>query len=264
MLHSKIYIFFISLLTLLTLSLPLLAEFIILVSAESTKLYRFKFFEYQFEVSHGDIFLIQSIGIMTIVFLTFLIQYFNIYRPFKNFNDLRRESFKHTFNGPIKNLENQISDIRLNVMRVKTYLNIFGVIYIRKAYPIFHIGFKQEHKDKYTNFWIIKFFRWERAQGICGLSVIKEEPLVGDLRKQEENDYHLSKHKLELTKDIRLVFSFPIIKWFDKKYKVVGVVNIDTQDGDFATFLLSDDGRNLMGDILNHFKNYSYFVSYWI
>ena len=264
MFNRKIYITLITLATLFTLFLPLIAEVIVLISDEGDKIYKFEFLSYQIEVSYKDLFFIQIIVIIVIVALTFGVQYYNIYRPFKKFNDLRYETFKHTFREPLKNLEEQISDIRLNVMKLQTVLNVFDIIYIKKTIPIFHVGFSPEHRDKYIKFWILKFFRFKYSQGICGSSIIKEEPLVGDLRIQGENNYHLSKHNLELTKDIRLVFSYPIIKWFDKKYKIVGVVNIDTHDEEFATFLLSDKGKSLLKNILRHFKYYSYFISDWM
>ncbi|MEW6417214.1 MAG: hypothetical protein AB1480_03725 [Nitrospirota bacterium] len=67
----------------------------------------------------------------------------------------------------------------------------------------------------------------------------------------------MSEHKLTLTKNLKFVLSIPLIQWYDNTYVVKGVINVDANDDETASYLFSDSGRPKLEEITAYFKNYA-------
>lgn len=258
----KLYVFFITLLTLLTLSLSLAPD--IFSDGEFIKpIYTFKIFDSQLNITKVLIFKVSLIFI--IVFLTYQVQNRSVYRPFVRHEQLRSESFDAVFKPYLEQIKNEgIKDLRFNVMKKRTYLKLGNFLRIQKLLPIYHFGFEQNHLDRCLNFWIVVLPFFNKIQGVCGLSLYEETAKLADLRKANPSVFRLSKHKLKLTENLKFILSIPLIQWQDNKYSIRGVMNIDTNDTETADLLFSDNDKVHLKKITEYFENYADYISKWL
>lgn len=257
----KLYIIVVSTVTFITLSMPLISE---IPNLNDTQLIHVSMFRIDFDTTKKSLFFLRLLIISFVSGVTFLIQYYKIYKPFTTIDLLREKTFNFIFEPQLKKLRGKsIKNLRFNIMKKRTYLKIKNILYVYRLQPLYHSGFRPDHRDKCLSFWIIKTPFYSTVQGVCGLALSEEVPKIGDLIMTEHYNFELAGRKLDLSKGLKFILSIPIFRWSnDNQYSVVGVLNIDTHDKKSASILLSD--KDYLNNVIQYFSDCSDYISGWL
>ena len=126
--------------------------------------------------------------------------------------------------------------LRINVMKARKPLKYLFLCHRLDA--IYHYGFEPKHRDTHLSFLVCKWFNF--AQGNCGEAFLTEEPQLADLT--EGVPYELMSE--------------------NPTPKVVGVINIDTNDEELIRDWVDDE--ECLRSIIDAFENHAKIVSHFI
>lgn len=150
--------------------------------------------------------------------------------------------------------------LRINVMKARKPLKYLFLCHRLDA--IYHYGFEPKHRDTHLSFLVCKWFNF--AQGNCGEAFLTEEPQLADLTEGVPYEYRLSENKIRKTDYIKGIISIPVFELMSENTtpKVVGVINIDTNDEDLIRDWVDDE--ECLKSIIDAFENHAKIVSHFI
>ncbi len=265
MLGRKLHLIIVGVLTLASLSLSLITEVPRVFNKTPETALITTLWDYRMVLTDRQLFWAKVGGIAFIVLVTVVVQYRQVYKPFLKFDDLRIGAFKQVFGPELDKLRRNLSgDIHFSIMRSTSYLKISRFIQIGRLVPIYHYGFSNEDRDRSLSYWFIRLFAYERSEGVGGAAFLREHGLIVDLRDPMVQQQHLRGRKLALNKDVRLVMSFPVIKWSGTRYRCVGVVSVDMRNDEVATRLFSESPLRRLEKLAQYFQDCTEYVSLWL
>jgi hypothetical protein len=260
MTRKKLYVFAISLVTFITLSIPLITD---IPRFNNENPITVNLSVCTVATTEKSLFILRFVTICLVSLVTFAVQYYKVYKPAMKLDVLREKTLSLILEPHLKKLRGANRKyLRLNIMRKKTYFKLGSRFFICKLQPLFHSGFKADHIDKCLSFWIIKMPFYEKAEGNCGLSLLEEQVKIGDLRDPEHYHFDLHGQKALLTRGVRFVLSIPIYKWDNSHHSVEGILNIDTLDSKSATALLAD--QEYLKKVIDNFLDLSDYIAGWL
>lgn len=213
---------------------------------------------------HGLVW-IKLAGILFVVLFTLIVQYKQVYKPFVKFEELRQAAFAQVFAPEIDKLRRSVGgELRFSIMRRTTYFRFTRHIQIGRLRHIYHHGFRRDDRAKALRFWYIRFFTYERAEGIAGKTFLCEQPTIADLRNAQPGNARLSGHKLELTRNIKLIISFPVFQWMADRYSCVGTVNVDISDEAVATTMFDESPMKRLQKLAQYVQDCAEYASLWL
>jgi hypothetical protein len=204
-------------------------------------------------------------GVLLVVAFTLIVQYKQVYRPFVKFEELRHAAFHQVFGPEIEKLRRSLTgDLRLNIMRRTTYLKFTRHIQIGRLRHIYHYGYRHDDRDKSLRLWYFRFFSYERGEGIAGTTYLTERPTIADLRDPRPANAKLKGRKLELTRDTKLIISFPVFQWMGDVYSCVGTINVDISDEEVATAMFAENPLKRLQKLAQYVQDCAEYVSLWL
>lgn len=204
-------------------------------------------------------------GILLVVAITVFVQYKQVYKPFLKFEELRRAAFDQVFGPEIDKLRRSItSELRFNIMRRTNYIKFTRHIHIGRLRNIYHNGYRHDDRDKSLRLWYVRFFNYEWGEGIAGTTYLREQAAIADLRDPRPSNTKLSGRKLELTRNIKLIISFPVFRWLADSYECVGTINVDISDQEVASQLFSDNSLRRLQKLAQYVQDCAEYVSLWL
>lgn len=261
----KLHLVIVGLLTLITMSLSLLSEAPRVFNKAPEVALVLDLFGRSIIFTDHQLLWIKIAGIALVVSITVLVQYKQVYKPFLKFEDLRGAAFNNIFGPEIDKLhKNLTSELRFNIMRKTTYVRLSRYIHVGRLRQIYHYGFHHDDRDKSLRFWYVKLFGYEWGEGVSGTAFITEQVIIADLRSVTEDQSRLSRRKRELTREIELVMSFPVLRWTGYDYTCIGVINIDIRDAGVAAQLFSDPSLRRLEKLSQYFQDCTEYVSLWL
>jgi hypothetical protein len=194
------------------------------------------------------------------VLLYGLIQYFQTYRPLKKYIAARKDVFDVLLAPSLDGYIKQGLSLRINVMKARRPLKYLFLCHRLDA--IYHYGFEPKHRDTHLSFLVCKLFNF--AQGNCGEAFHTEEPQLADLTEGVPYEYRMSEHKIRNTDYIKGIISIPVFELMSENTtpKVVGVINIDTNDEELIRDWVDDE--LCLKSIIDAFENHAKIVSHFI
>lgn len=265
MLGRKLHLIIVGVLTLVSLSLSLITEVPRVYGKPPEIALRASIWSYELVLTDRNLLWMKIAGIVFIITLTVVVQYRQVYRPFMKFDDLRQGAFNQVFGPELDKLKRSVSgDLHFSIMRRASWFRFTRFIHIGRLNLIYHYGFGNEDRDKSLSFRYIRFFGYEWSEGVPGAAYVREDVLVIDLRDSTAHSAHLKGRKLELMRGVKLMMSFPVIKWSGTRYECVGVVNVDIRNEATATQLLSEVPLKRLEKLAQYFQDCTEYVSLWL
>lgn len=214
-----------------------------------------------FEFKNASFFWFRLGLILFAVFISGYVIYFRVLLPQNKFEKGRKSTFDFHFARTLEKYKDEGWSVRINVMKATSFLSL-GIL--TNLSPVYHYGFESKHRDSHLNFWVVKFKTHGWAQGNCGKAYLSEEPQLADLTDGIPFDYNLTKEKRKQTEYIKGIISIPVFEEFqeNKKPKVIGVINIDTNDGDVNKKWVEDE--TCLNSFIEHFEKVAKIVSHFI
>lgn len=167
------YVLAISLVTFITLSLPLITD-IPRLNNENPITVNLSI--YSIAATEKNLFILRFVIICLVTLVTFVVQYYKVYKPAMKLDVLREKTLSLILEPHLKKLRDANRKyLRLNIMRKITYFRVGSRFFICKLQPLFHSGFKADHIDKCLSFWIIRLPFFQKAEGKCGLALLEVE-----------------------------------------------------------------------------------------
>lgn len=261
----KLHLIIVGLLTLITLSLSLLTEAPRVFNKAPEVALVMHLLGRPVPFTDHQLLWVKIGGILLVVTITLVVQYKQVYKPFLKFDDLRGAAFTNIFGPEIDKLhKNLTSELRFSIMRKTSYVRLSRYINVGRLRPIYHYGFHHDDRDKSLRFWYVKFFGYEWGEGVSGNAFITEQVIIADLRSSTEDHSRLSRRKRELTREIELIMSFPVLRWTGYDYTCIGVINIDIRDAGVAAQLFADPSLRRLEKLSQYFQDCTEYVSLWL
>lgn len=251
------YLILSAMLLFLTLSIPMITEYYNIFSKNN-----FSLFVLGWEIKYEFLYWVRFGLIGLIVFATVIYQYYDIYKPFLKFDSLRKETFDYIVDQQLEKLRQSNPDLRLNIMKKKSYLQIKNVIIVQKLFIIYYSGFAVYHLDRSLSFWYIKIFNYTYTQGVCGLALKNEKIAYADLRNKIPQDYNVKGLKLKKTDNLLFILSTPIFKWNKNRYEIRGILNIDLSNENNVSKIFANKGN--LETLFDYSWDLSKFSANWI
>jgi hypothetical protein len=208
---------------------------------------------------------IKVAGVLLVVAFTLMVQYRQVYRPFVKFEELRRAAFDQVFAPQLDKLRRSVSsDLRFNIMRRTTYLKFTRHIQIGRLRHIYHYGYRHDDRTKSLRLWYVRIFAFEYAEGIAGATFLTEQPTISDLRDPRPSNTRLRGRKLQLTRNTKLIISFPVFQWAGDRYTSVGTINVDISDETVATAMFAESPFKRLEKLAQYVQDCAEYVSLWL
>jgi|GEM_PF-2867952 len=265
MLGRKLHLVIVGVLTLVSLSLSLISEIPKVYSRAPEVAAVIAIGDATITLTDRNLLWMKVAGILFIVLMTVVVQYRQVYRPFMKFDELRQGAFDQVFGPELDKLRRSVSsDLHFSIMRRNSYFRLTRFIHIGRLNMIYDYGFGNEDRDKSFSFRFARLFSIERGEGVPGAAYMQEQALIVDLRNPSAHNEHLSGRKLALLRGVKLMMSFPVIKWRGTSYSCVGVVNVDIRNEAAAAQLLSEDQMKRLEKLAQYFQDCTEYVSLWL
>lgn len=265
MFGRKLHLIIVGVLTLVSLSLSLISEVPRVFNKAPEIALITTIFDRELVFTDRHLLWMKIAGIAFIVCVTVFVQYRQVYRPFMKFEDLREGAFNQVFSPELDKLRRTLSgDIHFSIMRKTSYLRITRFIHIGRLNMIHDYGFGNEDRDKSLSFWFVRIFKFERGEGVAGAAFIREHAIILDVRDPTAHRAHLNGRKLALMQGVKLMMSFPVIKWTGTRYSCVGVVNVDIRNEATVTQLFSETPLRRLEKLAQYFQDCTEYVSLWL
>ncbi len=174
------------------------------------------------------------------------LEYYKGVQPFLDLLEKRTYLYGYACDDPLENLRQHDPSARINVMEVdRALLHRWTKRWsrFRIAYGPSMEGDSDEDLELRLN------------QGVCGQAVSGQEFVEVDLENPNTPSYDLSLGQQQLTKDLKLILSMPIMK-AKRRWRggvtftdeVIGVVNIDSKSKDAQQYnaRTTVDGKSLL------------------
>lgn len=265
MFGRKFHLIVVGVLTLLSLSLSLISEIPKTFSQAPQVALRVTMFDWPIVLTDRHLIWLRIEGIILIVFITLLVQYKQVYRPFLKFEELRSGAFDHIFGPELDKLHRTLTDdLRFNIMQKTTYLRISRYVHIGRMRQIYHYGYRNANRDKALRFWYIRFFGYARGEGVAATAFVREQAMIADLRDPSLAQARLSGWKYELTRDIKMIMSYPVFRWNVDTYVCVGTINVDICNQDVAAELFTEASLRRLTKLAQYFQDCTEYISLWL
>lgn len=267
MFGRKFHLFLVGILTLMSLSLSLIADIPKALGKAPEVVVRFTIdaLDWPIVLTDRHLLFLRVEGILIIVLITILVQYKQVYRPFLKFEELRRGAFDHVFGSEIDKLHKNLApDLRFNIMQQSTYLKFSRHVQIGRLRQVYHYGYRNEDRDKALRFWYVKIFGYVRGEGVSATAFITERAMIADLRDPALGQARLRGWKLAMTSEIKLVMSFPIFRWSGDRYRCAGTMNVDICNPGVVEELFADESLRRLTKLAQYFQDWTEYVSLWL
>lgn len=265
MFGRRLHLIIVGLLTLVSLSLSLVPEAPKIFNRPAEIAANFILLGRQITMTDHHFLWLKVLGILLVVAITVFVQYKQVYKPFLKFEELRRAAFDQVFAPEIDKLRRSVTnDLRFNIMRKTTYLRLTRYIHIGRLRHVYNYGYRHDDRHKSLRFWYIRFFGYERGEGIAGTTFLNEQATIADLRDPRPSNTKLSGRKLELTKNTKLVISFPVFRWMADSYECVGTINVDICDEEVASQLFAESSLRRLQKLAQYIQDCAEYVSLWL
>ncbi len=267
MLGRKFHLFIVGVLTLLSLSLSLISDVPKVFGKAPEVVVRFTIglLDWPIVLTDRHLLLLRIEGILLIVAITLFAQYKQVYRPFLRFEELRASAFDQVFGGEIDKLRRSLSgDLRFNVMQRTGYLHLSRHVNIGRLRQVYHYGYRHGNRDKALRFWYVRLFSYVWGEGASATAFITEQAMIADLRDPAHGPARLRGWKLEMTREIKMVMSFPVLRWTGDRYSCVGTINVNVCDEEVANELLSEGGLRKLTKLAQYFQDCTEYASLWL
>jgi len=265
MFGRRLHLIIVGILTLVSLSLSLVPEAPRIFNRPPEIAVNLTLLSRQIMLTDHHLLWLKVAGILLVVTITVFVQYKQVYKPFLKFEELRRAAFDQVFAPEIDKLRRSItSELRFNIMRKTTYLKFTRYIHIGRMRHVYHYGYRHDDRDKSLRFWYIRFFGFEHGEGIAGTTFLKEQATIADLREPTSSTTKLRGRKFELTKNIKLVISFPVFRWMADSYECVGTINVDICDEEIASQLFAESSLRRLQKLAQYIQDCAEYVSLWL
>lgn len=265
MLGRKLHLIIVGVLTLVSLSLSLITEVPRVYSKAPEIALITTIFDRELILNDRQLLWMKVCGIMFIVTVTVFVQYRQVYKPFMKFDDLRMGAFNQVFGPELDKLRRTVSgDLHFSIMRRVSYVKLSRFIQIGRLNQIYHYGFSNEDRDRSLTYWFVKLFGYEHTEGIAAAAFLHERALIVDLRDPSSLAGHLRGRKLALNRELKLMMSFPVIKWQGTNYRCLGVVNVDIRNDAVATQVFEERPMRRLEKLAQYFQDCTEYVSLWL
>jgi hypothetical protein len=265
MLGRRLHLFIVAATTLVSLSLSLILEAPKILGKAATVAVDTSILGQGIVLTDHHLVWIKVTGILLVVLFNFAIQYKQVYKPFVKFEELRQAAFDQVFAPEIEKLRRSVTpELRFNIMRRTTYLKFTRHIQIGRLRHIYHYGYRHDDRDKSLRLWYVRFFNFERGEGIAGTTYLTEQPTIADLRNAGPGNAKLSGRKLELTRNTKLIISFPVFHWMADRYACVGTINVDISDEAVAATMFAEQPLKRLQKLAQYVQDCAEYVSLWL
>ncbi|HVZ41303.1 MAG TPA: hypothetical protein VHI13_18635 [Candidatus Kapabacteria bacterium] len=261
----KFHLILVGILTLLSLSLSLISEIPRAISKAPEVVLSVTVANWPIVLTDMHLLWMRVAGILLIVAITIVAQYKQVYKPFMRFEELRGGAFDFIFGPEIDKLHRNLTNsLRFNITQRSNYLRLSRYVLVGRLRQVYHYGYHNEHRDKALRFWYVRLPGYRHAQGVAATAFLSEQAMIADLRNPALGNARLTGWKFELTRDIKLIMSFPLFRWNGDTYTCVGTMNVDVCDEGVVTELLNEGGLRRLTRLAQYFQDCTEYVSLWL